>query len=98
VDEKSGKVKVDSSPLRGQTRDQYPFYQETPWKEWEDKRREIKKNFPADFKKICGTEDTLYSMIAVAKALDLVLMHFCDKIEEETLRAITNQYQSESQT
>lgn len=85
VDEKSGKVKVDSSPLKGQTRDQYPFYQETPWKEWEEKRREIKKSSPADFKKICGTEDTLDSMIAVASIFDQNLNAYCGIPEDEIM-------------
>ena len=90
VDEKSGKVKVDSSPLKGQTRDQYPFYQETPWKEWEDKRREIKKNSPSDFKKICGTEETLDSMVEVANTFNQVLNIYCGVPEEETMLVPTN--------
>ena len=90
VDEKSGKVKVDSSPLKGQTRDQYPFYQETPWKEWEDKRREIKKSLPTDFKKICGTEETLDSMVEVANTFNQVLNIYCGVPEEETMLVPAN--------
>lgn len=90
VDKKSGKVKVDSSPLKGQTRDQYPFYQETPWREWEEARQEIKKSSPGEFKKICGTEDTLDSMLAVAETFNNVLSIYCGTPADELFPVTTD--------
>lgn len=51
----------------------------------EDKRREIKKSSPADFKKICGTEETLDSMVEVANTFNQVLNIYCGVLEEETM-------------
>lgn len=90
VDKKSGKVKVDSSPLKGQTREQYPFYQETPWREWEEARREIKKSSPGEFKKICGTEDTLDSMLAVAETFNNILSIYCGTPADELFPVTTD--------
>lgn len=56
----------------------------------EDKRREIRKSSPADFKKICGTEETLDSMVEVANTFNQVLNIYCGVPEEETMLVPTN--------